>query len=104
MGFGRLDSGGLAGGWSETPRLPHADVKKAFTLVELLVVLVIVAVLAAVALPAYENARISASQVIAVSALRQLGMAGQMYLADHNNVYWEFCHLRRGGHDFLVRV
>lgn len=62
----------------------------AFTLVELLVVLAVVAVLAAVALPVYQSVQLSSSQVVAVSALRQLGMAGNMYLGDHNNVYWPF--------------
>ena len=64
--------------------------KSAFTLVELLVVLAIVAVLAALAVPVYQSVQLSSSQVVAVSALRQLGMAGQGYLADHNNVYWPF--------------
>ena len=64
--------------------------KRAFTLVELLVVIAIVAVLATVAVPVYQTVQLSSSQVVAVSALRQLGMAGQGYLADHNNVYWPF--------------
>ena len=64
--------------------------KRAFTLVELLVVIAVVAVLAAVALPVYESVLISSSQVVAASALRQFSAAGQMYLGDHNNVYWPF--------------
>ena len=62
----------------------------AFTLIELLVVITVVAVVAALALPAYQGVRINASQVIAAGSLRQLGMAGQMYLAEHANVYWKF--------------
>ena len=64
--------------------------KNAFTLVELLVVIAVIAVVAALALPVYESAQISSSQVVAVSALRQLSMAGSMYLGEHNNVYWPF--------------
>lgn len=64
--------------------------KGAFTLVELLVVLAIVAVITALAVPVYQTVQLSSSQVVAVNALRQLGLAGQGYLADHNNVYWPF--------------
>ena len=64
--------------------------KAGFTLVELLVVTAIVAVLTAVAVPVYQSVQLGSSQVVAVSALRQLGIAGQGYLADHNNVFWPF--------------
>ena len=64
--------------------------KSAFTLVELLVVLAVVAVLTALALPVYQSAQLSASQVVAVSALHQLSAAGQMYLADNREIYWPF--------------
>ena len=62
----------------------------AFTLVELLVVIAVVAVLTGLALPAVQSARLSASQVVAASALHQLAAAGQGYLADHGSVYWPF--------------
>lgn len=64
--------------------------KHAFTLLELLVVIAVVAVVTALALPVYQQARISSSRVVAVSALRQLSMAGTAYLAEHRNVYWPF--------------
>ena len=63
---------------------------RAFTLVELLVVVAVVAVLAGLALPVYENARVSSSQVVAVGSLRQLSMAANLYLADHQQKYWPF--------------
>ena len=62
----------------------------AFTLVELLVVVAIVAALAAVALPVYQSVRVSSSQVVALGTLRQLSVAGTLYLADHQQKYWPF--------------
>lgn len=62
----------------------------AFTLVELLVVIAVVAVLTAVALPVYQSVRVSSSQVVALGALRQLSVAGTLYLADHQQRYWPF--------------
>ena len=69
----------------------------AFTLVELLVVVAVVAILAAIALPVYQSVQLSSSQVVAVSALRQLSMAGNLYLGDHNNVYWPYRVASAGG-------
>ncbi len=62
----------------------------AFTLLELLVVIAVVAVVTAVTLPVYQEARVSSSRVVAVSALRQLSMAGTSYLAEHRGTYWPF--------------
>ena len=64
--------------------------KHGFTLVELLVVIAVIAVVAAMALPVYDGVRLRGSQVVAVSALRQCSMAGNLYLGEHNNVYWPF--------------
>ena len=71
--------------------------KGAFTLVELLVVLAVVAVLTALALPVYQSVQFSSSQVVAASALRQMSMAGNLYLGDHANVYWPFRAPAAGG-------
>ena len=69
----------------------------AFTLIELLVVVAVVAVLAAIALPVYESVQLSSSRVVAVSALRQLSMAGNLYLGDHKDVYWPYRAPAPGG-------
>lgn len=52
---------------------------RAFTLVELLVVLSVIAILAALILPVLSRSKSSARRIQCVSNLRQLGVAGQMY-------------------------
>jgi prepilin-type N-terminal cleavage/methylation domain-containing protein/prepilin-type processing-associated H-X9-DG protein len=88
-------------------RCRHAN---AFTLVELLVVCVIIAVLAALLLPALNKGTSSAHRIQCVGNLRQLGLAAQMYWDDNSghafryrgvatnggDLYW-FGWLARGG-------
>jgi len=55
----------------------------AFTLVELLVVVAVIGVLAALILPSLASARQAALRIQCVSQLRQLGLASQMYWNEH---------------------
>ena len=55
-----------------------------FTLVELLVVIAVIAVLAALLFPVLQSARHKAWETTCASNLRQLGLAVEMYVQDHD--------------------
>src|SRR5947207_708834 len=62
-----------------------AQVEKAFRLVELLVGLAVIAVLAALLLPALGRAKEGGRGAACISNLRQIGVALQLYVQDNRN-------------------
>lgn len=60
--------------------------RRAFTLVELLIVLAIVGILAAILFPVFSQARASARAASCASNLKQIGLGILQYAGDHNGL------------------
>ncbi len=80
----------MANSLNDSPRVARYSwpVKEAaFTLVELLVVAAIIALLAALLLPALSHAKASARSAQCKSNLRQTSLAETLYVGDNNGQY-----------------
>lgn len=60
--------------------------KRAFTLIELLVVIAIIAILAAILFPVFAQAKSAAKKTVAISNVRQIGTAANLYMNDNDDV------------------
>jgi len=59
--------------------------RRGFTLIELLIVITIIAIIAAILMPVFAQAREKARQTVCASNLKQIGMAIAMYLQDYEH-------------------
>jgi prepilin-type N-terminal cleavage/methylation domain-containing protein/prepilin-type processing-associated H-X9-DG protein len=75
-----------------------------FTLVEMLVVIAIIGILAALLLPAVSRGKMRAHQAACTSNLRQVGLAFQSFAHDHNDRYPSQVSIRDGGIEELLMV
>ncbi len=58
--------------------------RRGFTLIELLVVIAIIAILAAILFPVFERAREKANATACINNLKELSLAGLIYISDHD--------------------
>ena len=68
----------------QLPRIPHPPPRRAFTLVEIMIVIAIIALLAALALPGLLRARKRAQGVSIINDLRQIDSATDQYALEFN--------------------
>ena len=61
--------------------------RRAFTLIELLVVIAVIAILAALLIPAIARAKVQAKRVICLNNLKQIGAGFKAWAGDHDNKY-----------------
>ncbi len=64
-----------------------SPLRRAFTLVELLVVIVIIAILASVSLVAFRTVKIRASRGAASTTMRSIGQSVEVYVSDNGGLY-----------------
>jgi prepilin-type N-terminal cleavage/methylation domain-containing protein/prepilin-type processing-associated H-X9-DG protein len=71
--------------------------RRGFTLIELLVVLAVIALLAAILLPVFAQTREAARRTTCISNLRQLILAHQVYVQDHDDTLPAWYYQRATG-------
>jgi type IV pilus assembly protein PilA len=82
----------------------RAKSEKGFSLIELLVVMLIIGILAAVAIPSFVNQRSKAFDAAAKSNLRTAETAMETYSSDHNGSYPASVDTKNGSSDPLVAI
>lgn len=72
------------------PPIPQRSLRRAFSLVELLVVIAVVGILGALLLPALSQGKAAARRIQCVDNLRQLGLATQMYWDENEDFTFRY--------------
>src|ERR1700744_626537 len=76
---------------------------RAFSLIELLVVIAIIAIIAAILLPTLSSAKTRAQDARCVSNLHQCGVALSLYLQDYNDrLFWKGTNISLDGMELFV--
>lgn len=78
------DAFGISSMWSLFRQIQSCPDRRAFTLVELLVVMGVSFMLVGLLMPAIQKVRAAADRMICASQLRQIGIAAQHYHGDYN--------------------
>ncbi|MBD3369669.1 prepilin-type N-terminal cleavage/methylation domain-containing protein [Candidatus Fermentibacteria bacterium] len=69
---------------TRNPSRKGVKMKKGFTLIELMIVVVIIGILAAIAIPKFSNVQEQAKKVSCQGNMRTLATAEQMYYSEYN--------------------
>jgi prepilin-type N-terminal cleavage/methylation domain-containing protein/prepilin-type processing-associated H-X9-DG protein len=76
---------------STVSKMYFKNFRKAFTLIEILVVVAIIALLAAILFPVFARARENARRASCMSNLKQLGLGLMQYIQDYDGTYPSVC-------------
>ncbi len=82
----------------------HKNTRKGFTLVEIMIVVVIIGLLAAMAIPAFSKVRQQSRIKAVTNNLRQLGTAASQYMLDKGVTEAQYTDLVGTGTDNYVRT
>ena len=86
-GHPSLQRRGSGGGHHTSLRKKAARRDRAFSLIELLFVIAIISLLAALLFPVFEKARENGRAAVCLSNMRQIGMSLNMYLQDYDETF-----------------
>src|ERR1041385_6834885 len=78
--------------------------KRAFTLVELLVTIAIIAILAALLLPAVSHTKATAKRTTCINNTRQINLALRMYADDHADAFYSLTNKDQIYHSFKESI